>query len=73
MSEQSEELMNTLCARVDRALTGTGLRFALVLWVDGEADNEDSLAIGNHPDTSDQVSVALKTAGAIAERGFVKV
>lgn len=52
-------------AAVDDHLAGTGLTWALVMWLPGSAEKPSAIAINSPPAARDEVRQALATALAI--------
>ena len=49
-----------ICAEIQRRLEGSGLAFALVLWVPGQADRVESVSMSAHPVHQDEATTALR-------------
>jgi hypothetical protein len=63
---------DAICADIQRRLEGSGLAFALVLWVPGQADRVESVSLSAHPIHTDEATTALRCVAdqvdAIARR-----
>ena len=60
-----EEIIQEICDSVTDQLEGTGLTFALVMWLPGRGDDSRAMGVVAHPSGASEVNVALATATAI--------
>lgn len=57
-----------ICAYAERRLKGSNLTFALVLWVKGDEENPESVALCAPPADQAAAIAALRTTADAAER-----